>query len=204
MRLTSILIAATFCICLSTNALAIERFKSKYSFGFNYQLRELNSYSKESSSFNGFANLAGGYLQSEFDDIWSATIGLDYNYIKDESPFYVEVKDSKSNATSIKSSKVFGFSTYAEVGYAFIKSKDKRLRANVNIGGMYSDINRTISRCNGCPEDSQPQFGQSWYIKPTLEYAFSEDIHWSLHYVFYSKNTGFKQGLGFNIKFYSY
>jgi len=177
-------------------------------FGVNYQLLQVDKNTKTEMQVGDFAHGLGlyfTYTPYKYTDFiykhWQSTIGGDFVYISDESPFSQSVTEKNKSDVSNKSSKVLGYSVYLETGSsAYIKGFDS-LMAGLMFGYKYNNIDRTIFKCSDCHKEDLNSFSHSMYLKPFIVFNISNGLHGQLYLSHYFGRSGFKHGLGLQITF---
>ena len=149
---------------------------------------------------NGHA--LGLYMNGHIEWNLHYSIGADFVYVPDATPFVQTVKDKSSGAVSQQSSDITGYSVYAEAGPKFYLHSDERVIFGAMLGYKFNDIERSVFRCDGCDYQSLDSFKSSAYIRPMLEYHVSRDIQLEFYVTHYFEDSGFSQGIGFKVRFY--
>jgi len=177
-------------------------------YGFNYQLLQVDKHTKTEMQVGDFAHALGLYFTytpykytNYIYKHWQSTIGGDFVYISDESPFSQSVTGKNNSDVSNKSSKVMGYSVYLETGLsAYVKGFDS-LRAGFMLGYKYNNIDRTIFKCSDCNKQDLNRFSHAIYLKPFIAFNIFNGIYGQLYLSHYFESSGFKHGLGLQITF---
>lgn len=174
-------------------------------YGVNYQRLEVNDINEGEDldmHVGDIAHAIGFYFKSVPHRYLQLEAGVDGVYIRDDSPFTETVNNSRGAGTSSKRSNVLGFALYLEGGPTFPLQHIAAIRFGVMLGYRYNDIDRTVFRCEGCIEQNLESFKSSAYLKPFIEYHYSTYLHGQFYFTHYFDDSGFSNGLGFQVSFY--
>lgn len=177
-------------------------------YGVNYQLLQVDKNTQTEMQVDNVAHALGlyfTYTPYKYTDFiykhWQSTIGGDFVYISDKSPFSQSVAENNSSHVSNKSSKVMGYSVYLETGFSLNIKKINSLKAGFILGYKHNNIDRRIFKCGDCHKEDLNSFSNSIYLKPFISFNISNGIYGQLYLTHYFESSGFKQGLGLQITF---
>ncbi|NRB38210.1 MAG: hypothetical protein HRU20_07035 [Pseudomonadales bacterium] len=113
------------------------------------------------------------------------------------------MKDKKTGAITMKSSDVMGYSFYFEAGPRISLYREAGIWLGSALGYRYSEVYRTVFKCNECKKQTLDGFNRSFYIRSFIEYRFSNIIRGQLYFSYYFEQTGFSQSLGIQFSFFA-
>lgn len=177
-------------------------------YGVNYQVSQIDKKIQKEMEVDNIGHALGiyfNYTPYKYTDLlyknWQSTLGADFIYIKDNSPFSQSVTEKNKNSTSTKSSKVMGYSIYLETGFSFNIKRFNSISLGLMVGYKYHDINRTIFKCADCYEQDLSEFSHSIYLKPFVTFKVLSSLNGKLYFFYDFQESGFSNGLGLQVRF---
>ncbi|MBQ4860606.1 hypothetical protein J8L98_02715 [Pseudoalteromonas sp. MMG013] len=174
----------------------------KYHIGLKTSYLSVNNKTnnpEQSLLLEDFGVSLGAFYSGQYESFGLFSAGIDFIYIEDKLPFSESVRNEFTGELSEKESSIFGKAIYVEAGVFTSFLYQNALQFGVLGGYQYTDLTRTILRCEQCTEQDLYQFENSTYVKPFIKYKFTARLSVQFAYSHYFNDMGFDDAISLQI-----